>query len=98
MAFWVETQARKSEQKPSLDPTDSSLLHCLPPLLSNINTPRTLFWGCARVDPSEIAGLTSATQRWRNFVTVRGSSRRARGIRTPSSTWKKALDASFPRK
>ena len=72
MAFWVETQARRANR--NLLWTNGLIVAALLATVAvQYQYSANFVLGCARVDPSEIAGLTSATQRWRNFVTVRGS-------------------------
>src|SRR5260221_9484867 len=79
MAFWVENQARRAKR--NLLWTNGLIVALL---LAAVGVQyqycANFVLGCARVDASEIAGLTSATQRWRNFVTVRGSKSASSGF------------------
>ncbi len=72
MAFWVENQARRANRNLLL--TNGFIVAALLAVLAVEHQYAANFvLGCARVEPPEIAALTSPTQRWHNFVTVRGS-------------------------
>lgn len=72
MAFWVENQARRANRNLLL--TNGLIVAALLAVVAvEYQYSANFILGCARVEPTEIAGLTSATQRWHNFVTLRGT-------------------------
>jgi len=72
MALWVETEARRANRNLLL--TNALIVAVMVLIIgSNYRYCANFVLGCQPVSNSDLAGLTSPDQRWRNFVTVSGS-------------------------
>ena len=72
MALWVESEARRANRNLLLA---NGLIAAVTILIiaANYRYCANFVLGCQPVSNSDLAGLTSPDQRWRNFVTVSGS-------------------------
>ena len=72
MALWVENEARRANRNLLLA---NALIAAVTVLIigANYRYCANFVLGCQPVSNSELAGITSPDQRWRNFVTVSGT-------------------------
>jgi hypothetical protein len=80
MALWVENEARRANRNLLLA---NGLIAAVMVLIigANYRYCANFVLGCQPVSNSELAGITSPDQRWRNFVTVSGSKAENTGYR-----------------
>jgi hypothetical protein len=78
MALWVENEARRANRNLLLA---NGLIAAVMVLIigANYRYCANFLLGCQPVSNSELAGITSPDQRWRNFVTVTGTD----AVKTP---------------